>query len=240
MLIGVTEARPVMILLVVDVGGLAASRVPCAVNGLLLLLARRRHAFDLVVRASRDPPDSTELAALRAAAARESRRSSHVMPCGGGPRLGGSASTCSRGRPGRPRVQRLTPGDLETASRLAVSETSDEIVTATACGQPERGSWARAGLSSRRSTDRDGVNEGRVADGGLEKGNGGGGGSMLAVDGATGWRETSPRLGAPRVSSRSEARRIVFVSARLNEARAAASATGGLTVCWSLKPRAPC
>ena len=190
MLIGVTEGRPVTHdLLVVDVGG-GSSELAFVAPG------ERAVAAGLRVGATRltgqfvqaDPPDPTELAALRAAAAEAvaaaptSRPAEVVL-------VGGPASNLLKVVPDGLASQRLTPGDLETAFRLAVSETSDEIADRHGL-RPARARILGAGAAIVEAImNCYGVNEVRVADGGLREG------TVLAVAHAgRGWRDRLEQL----------------------------------------------
>ena len=190
MLIGVTEGRPVTHdLLVVDIGGGSSELAFVGPD-------RRAVATGLPVGATRltgrfvngDPTNPSELAAIRAAAAAAvaaapaSRPAEVVL-------VGGPASNLLKVVPNGLASQRLTPGDLEEAFGLAVSETSDDIADRHGL-RPARARILAAGAAIVEAIiERYGVTEVRVADGGVREG------TVLAVAHAgRRWRDQLERL----------------------------------------------
>lgn len=189
-LIGVTEGRPVEHdLLVVDIGGGSSELV-------LVGPERRAAAAGLRVGATRltgrfvrgDPPSASELAALRAAAtdavaAAPAFRPAEVVL------VGGPASNLLKVIPGGPASRRLGSGDLEAAFRLVADEPSEEIAARCAL-RPARARILAAGVAIVEAIMlRFGVNEVRVADGGIREG------TVLAVAHAgSSWRDQLERL----------------------------------------------
>jgi exopolyphosphatase/guanosine-5'-triphosphate,3'-diphosphate pyrophosphatase len=189
-LIGVTEGRPVEHdLLVVDVGGgsselVFVGREQRAIAAGLRLGATRltRHLV------TGDPLDHRELAALRAAArdaleGAPSFRPAEVVL------VGGPASNLLKVVPDGLASRRLTPGDLEAAFRLVVTDPSD-VIAARHGLRPARARILGAGAAIVEAIiARYGVTAVRVADGGIREG------TVLAVAHAgTAWRDQLERL----------------------------------------------
>jgi exopolyphosphatase/guanosine-5'-triphosphate,3'-diphosphate pyrophosphatase len=189
-LIGVTEGRPVAYdLLVVDVGGGSSELV-------LVGPERRAAASGLRVGATRltgrfvsaDPPSAAELAAMRAAAmdavaAAPGFRPAEVVL------VGGPASNLLKVTPGGVTSRRLRSPDLEATFRLVAGEPTDGIAARHGL-RPARARILGAGAAIVEAIMlRFGVNEVRVADGGIREG------TVLAVAHAgASWRDQLERL----------------------------------------------
>jgi exopolyphosphatase/guanosine-5'-triphosphate,3'-diphosphate pyrophosphatase len=170
-LIGVTEGRSVEHdVLVVDIGGGSSEFVSVGPG-------RRAIAAGVQVGAARlirghvsgDPPTVTELAALRTAAARAVETSPISRPIEV-VLVGGTASNLLKIVPDGRLSRRLTTADLETAFGVVVGHSS-EVLVERFLVRPARARILGAGAAIVEAImDRYGVDEVRVADGGVREG----------------------------------------------------------------------
>ena len=190
MVIGVTEGRPVeRDLLVVDVGGGSTELAftgpgrPAAASGLAVGAARLTGTY-----VTADPPLPAELAAMRTAAAKVIATGPDVSPAEV-ILVGGPASNLLKVVPAALESRRLSSADLESAFRLAATESSEAIAAGHGL-RPARARILAGGAAIIEALmARYGVSSVRVADGGVREG------TILAVAHAgPAWRDRLERL----------------------------------------------
>jgi exopolyphosphatase/guanosine-5'-triphosphate,3'-diphosphate pyrophosphatase len=189
-LVGVTEGRPVEHdVLVVDIGGGSSEFVSVGPGRRAVAAGVRVGAARLVRgHVSADPPTIAELASLRTAAvsavetAPISRPAEVIL-------VGGTASNLLKIVPDGRLTRRLTSADLDTAFDVVVGHSSGALVERFLV-RPARARILGAGAAIVEAImGRYGVNEVRVADGGVREG------TVVAVAHAGGsWRDRLEEL----------------------------------------------
>jgi exopolyphosphatase / guanosine-5'-triphosphate,3'-diphosphate pyrophosphatase len=170
-LVGVTEGRPVEHdVLVVDIGGGSSEFVSVGPGRRAVAVGVQVGAARLVRgHVSSDPPTVAELASLRAAAAQAiemapiSRPAEVIL-------VGGTASNLLKIVPDGRLTRRLTTADIDTAFEVMAGHSSDALVEHFLV-RPARVRILGAGAAIVEAImDRYGVDEIRVADGGVREG----------------------------------------------------------------------
>jgi exopolyphosphatase/guanosine-5'-triphosphate,3'-diphosphate pyrophosphatase len=189
-LVGVTEGRPVEHdVLVVDIGGGSSEFVSVGAGRRAVAIGVQVGAARLVRgHVSADPPTVAELAALRTAAAKAieaaamSRPAEVIL-------VGGTASNLLKIVPDGRLTRRLTSADIATAFDVVAGHSSEALVEQFLV-RPARARILGAGAAIVEAImNRYGVDEVRVADGGVREG------TVVAVAHAGGsWRDRLEEL----------------------------------------------
>jgi exopolyphosphatase/guanosine-5'-triphosphate,3'-diphosphate pyrophosphatase len=189
-LVGVTEGRPVEHdVLVVDIGGGSSEFVSVGPGQRAVATGVQVGAARLVRgHVSSDPPTVAELAALRAAAALAiemapiSRPAEVIL-------VGGTASNLLKIVPNGRLTRRLTSADIDTAFKVVAGYSSDALVERFLV-RPARARILGAGAAIVEAImHRYGVDEIRVADGGVREGT-----VVAAAHAGTSWRDRLEEL----------------------------------------------